>query len=75
MFITSLISKRWSWYHDDLIRDNRQLQISAGLFDRIIILIRVACMRKGVDKTNTESFIKLLETKKEFLLIPENESN
>ena len=75
MFITSLISKKWSWYHDELIRNNNQIQISAGLFDRIIILIRVACLRKGVDKSTTESFVKLLEKKKEFLLLPDNEGN
>ena len=75
MFISSLISKRLSWYHDELIRGNNQIQISPGLFDRITILIRVACKRKGVDDSTTESFVKLLETKKEFLLIPDNDGN
>ena len=74
MFITSLISQKWSWYHEELVRNNKQIRISAGLFDRIIILLRVACKQKGVDEECVEAFVNLLESKKEFIVKPESNS-
>ena len=51
------------------------MQVKAGVFDRLMILFNVACTRNGFDQVRTKAFVEVLESKKEFMVSSEVESD